>query len=253
MEVLFGEFIDMLPTFDTKFIATVLTLLEEGIKHSDTQVINCASRSIDLVASHVAYKLTKEASCSSDPFVQSFQNHPHQWQRLTEAHFQALLDDDECQWTLSRSLLPLIILCDDHFKSYLSHLIAQQPEPCQARYDTVLLLTFNRVCSLRRLWLSCWMGSSRNSTPKIAIVSLRMFPPLNATSVRPTYYKTPSNLTPKHQACQKAIRVPRCLDNSAFTIPYCATINKNFTWRRIWKWACQAFPKYSWNQLPSNH
>jgi hypothetical protein len=124
-------------SLDSAFMGKVVVLLNSGILHSDRHVVNSASRAVDSLASELVTKLVSTKSTDQQFVNISFHQQIDKWHILTATHLQTIVEDEESQWTLSRSMLPLMILCKDHFDTVVSHVMKYQHETRRMQFEKV--------------------------------------------------------------------------------------------------------------------
>ncbi|KNE54915.1 hypothetical protein AMAG_00859 [Allomyces macrogynus ATCC 38327] len=140
----------LLTTIDVRFFAYMTQALAEAIKSAAPGVAASATNAVDNLATFLYTEQTKppRKALGKAPhcIVQAFTRYPEilaSWMSLLLN--TVLFEETTIQWSLSRPLLPLVLLNRDLFDTYCQHLVQCQLRERQEQIATLLRTVMNDV------------------------------------------------------------------------------------------------------------
>ncbi|XP_053623394.1 exportin-7-B isoform X2 [Plodia interpunctella] len=123
----------------------ILGSISEGLTALDTSVCTGCCATLDHIVTYLFKQLVQKTSNkvanprqpppqTSNMFIQVLQRRPEIMQQLLATVLNVIMFEDCCnQWSMSRPLLGLILLNEEHFSRTRAEMIAQQPRDKQAQ------------------------------------------------------------------------------------------------------------------------
>ncbi|KAL7747065.1 hypothetical protein RI367_007561 [Sorochytrium milnesiophthora] len=120
----------LLSDIDSDVFLRVCRLLGESVKSSNKELVSTAVSTVDNLATFVCKQTMEQTKQSNHVIVQAFVQYPDifsYW--LSSILGIVLLEDSPVQWSLTRPILPLVLLGQNFYEMYISKLAeAQLPE-----------------------------------------------------------------------------------------------------------------------------
>ncbi|TPX35726.1 hypothetical protein SmJEL517_g01976 [Synchytrium microbalum] len=126
LDIFSSEQLQSLTDLPAPAFTYILRASAEGLRSLDTMISSQACSTIDHIASYV-FKQTVTGKPSNHFLVQRAQEIPSMFPHLLMKLLEVVLfEDSPNQWSLSRPLLPLILLQKEHFNYYTAQLVLSQ-------------------------------------------------------------------------------------------------------------------------------
>ncbi|XP_026489379.1 exportin-7-A [Vanessa tameamea] len=123
----------------------ILASISEGLTALDTSVCTGCCATLDHIVTYLFKQLVQKSSNkvpnprqpppeTSNMFIEVLQRRPEIMQQLLATVLNVVMFEERCnQWSMSRPLLGLVLLNEEHFGRLRAELIAQQPRDKQAQ------------------------------------------------------------------------------------------------------------------------
>jgi exportin-7 len=137
LEVLSLDHMDFLSQLDPEVFMYIMQSVSEGLTSLDAMIsTNCCS-SLDHILTFVFKRIQKKSKSSlqTTPLEQTLQLRPEIMRKMmTDILNIIMYEDCRNQWSMSRPLLPLLLLNDEFYQTFRDGVISLQPPPKQAPF-----------------------------------------------------------------------------------------------------------------------
>jgi hypothetical protein len=107
--IILTDFVEHLPEIGVEVYMLIMESLDKAVVSSDTYVQSEACASIDNISTYIIENSSKRTA-STSPIIAFFSKYPVVFETLLSTVIGLLLTEEENQWSISRALLPLILL-----------------------------------------------------------------------------------------------------------------------------------------------